>query len=260
MNVSGNMQRRRGQAAWACTTLFGMLSGVAVAGPGDHVRVGEAEIVPQVLLGTQFRSNVYLADTDVRSGVSLIVHPSATLKLDGKDLKMQALGAYDLRKYFEPELSNLDRFRDGTFKLDLRALPDSLIGVDLKESLVSSSRESESWTSDSALIQHLKNDLSGKLAIHPGEALEGGLGGKFVFDDYNVPESANVAMDPNYNSRLAYGPEANFKWRFFPAPRWCSTPPWSGSPGATTLSTSRTRAATTIPKSMGKPWRFPTAG
>lgn len=194
----------------------GGIPGAALAGPGDHIRFGQTEVVPQILLGTQYRSNVLLAEKDVQGGLSLIVHPSAALKLDGPKMKLQAAGAYDLRKYFDPDLTSLDRFRDGSLKGDLRLLPDSLLGFDVKESLVGSSRESESWNSDSALIQHTKNDLGARLAIHPGEALEGGLGGRFLIDDYNVPAEANVLLNPNYNSRLGYGPEASFKWRFFP--------------------------------------------
>jgi hypothetical protein len=203
-----------------CQSLVGCLAlGLATAPlavfaqPGDHVRIGDAELVPQLVVGTQYRTNVYLMEEDEEAGLALILQPSA----DGQDVKLDLGAGYAMRKYLESDLGNLDRFRDGNFDFELGLLPNSLIGFDLDERFVSSSRESEAWYSDSsALITHLRNDLSGALAFHPGGALEAQLGGHFVFDDYNVPADANVENDPNYNARLAYGPAAHFKWRFFP--------------------------------------------
>ena len=192
-------------------------SGTALAQPGDHVRLGEAELVPKLILGSHYRTNAYLMETNEEPGVALMLVPSAELELDGQDIKLDLGAGYHLRKYLSSELSNLDRFRDGKFDLDLGLLPKSIIGFDLHESFISSSRESEAWYDESnALITHLRNDLSGALAFHPGGALEADAGGHFTFDDYNVPAGANVENDANYNSRLAYGPSGHFKWRFFP--------------------------------------------
>lgn len=196
--------------AWA-------LPGIASAQPGDHVRIGDAELVPKLVLGSHYRTNVYLMEADTRSGFALLVQPSANLKLDGQDVKLDLGAGYKMRKYLDKDLANLDRFRDGNFDLGLNLLPKSVIGFNLDEEFVSSSRESEAWYSDtSALITHLRNDLSGGVAYHPGGALEAQAGGHFVFDDYNVPEGANLERDQNYNARLAYGPKGEFKWRFFP--------------------------------------------
>jgi hypothetical protein len=194
-----------------------VLVGTAQAEPGDHVRIGEAELIPKLVLGSHYRTNVYLMESSEQGGVALMLQPSGELKLDGQDVKLDLGAGYNLRKYLDSDLANLDRFRDGTFKLDLGLLPKSMIGFDLDENLVSSSRESEAWYEENnALITHLTNDLSGALAFHPGGALEADAGGHFVYDDYNVPDEANVASDANYNSRIAYGPAAHFKWRFFP--------------------------------------------
>ena len=193
------------------------ISGAAVAQPGDHVRIGDAELVPKVILGSHYRTNAYLMESNEEAGVALMLVPSAELKLDGQDVKLDLGAGYQLRKYMSSQLSNLDRFRDGNFKIDLGLMPKSIIGFDLQENFRSSSRESEAWYSETtALITHLRNDLSGAVAFHPGGALEADAGGHFSFDDYNVPAGANIDNNANYNSRLGYGPAASFKWRFFP--------------------------------------------
>ncbi len=193
------------------------LSGSAHAQPGDHVRVGDAELIPKVVLGTKYRTNAYLQEAEETPGLALFLSPSAELKLDGQDVKLDLGASYHLRKYVNQDLANLDRFRDGKFDLDLGLLPKSVIGFELSETFASSSRESEAWYAESnALITHLRNDLGGALAFHPGGALEAKAGGHFSWDDYNVPEGSNIEADANYNARLGYGPAGEFKWRFFP--------------------------------------------
>ena len=209
----------RSRAPLSCVVLATLgMAGIAHAEPGDHVRIGEAELIPKLVLGSHYRTNVYLMESSEQSGVALLLAPSAELKLDGQDVKLDMGAGYHLRKYLDSDLSNLDRFKDGNFKVDLGLLPKSMIGFNLSESLTSSSRESEAWytSESSALITHLTNNLAGGLAFHPGGALEAELGGRFVFDDYNVPAEANINNEPNYNSRIAYGPSGSFKWRFFP--------------------------------------------
>ncbi len=194
-----------------------VLPSVVMAQPGDHVRIGDAELVPKLVLGSHYRTNVYLQEAGESSGFALLLQPSADLKLDGQDLELGLGAGYKLRKYLSSDLANLDRFRDGNFDLDLGLLPHSVVGFNLREDFRSSSRESEAWYSESsALITHLRNDLSGGVVYHPGGALEAEAGGHFVFDDYNVPENSNIELDSNYNARLAYGPRGEFKWRFFP--------------------------------------------
>jgi len=193
------------------------VSATAHAQPGDHIRIGDAELVPKLVIGSKYRTNAYLMESNEEAGFALMVVPSAELELDGQDIKLDLGASYHLRKYFSSELSNLDRFRDGKFDLDLGLLPKSMIGFDLSETFASSSRESEAWyDASNALITHLSNDLAGALAFHPGGALEAKAGGHFVFDDYKVPPGANIDNQTNYNSRVGYGPEGSFKWRFFP--------------------------------------------
>ncbi len=191
-------------------------SSPVLAQPGDHVRIGDAELIPSVIIGSHYRSNVYLFESDERSGVALLVSPEAALELDGEELELKMGAGYHLRKYLGSEISNLDRFKDGNFALDVSLLPSKMLGFDLSESLTSSSRETEAWYAESALINHFSNDLAGALAFHPGGALEAEAGGHFDFDDYKVPEGSNIERNANYNSRIAYGPSGQFKWRFFP--------------------------------------------
>ncbi len=192
------------------------LSGSAYAQPGDHVRIGDAELTPSLILGTHYRSNIYLFESDERSGVALLLSPEAELTLEGEEVELDLGAGYHLRKYLGSEISNLDRFKDGRFDLEVGLLPSKMLGFDLSENLMSSSRETEAWYAESALISHFSNDLAGALAFHPGGALEARAGGHFDFDDYKVPEGSNIERNANYNSRLAYGPAGEFKWRFFP--------------------------------------------
>ncbi len=189
------------------------------------MRLGSAELIPSLRLGTFYRTNVFLQEANEQSGMALQVTPGVDLSLEKHEVELDLGGEYKLAKYFKPEFSSLDRFKDGNLTADIALLPNSVVGFELNERFVSSSRESESQANISegavddgaeSLIRHIKNDVGGELAFHPGGALDVRAGGHFMFDDYNVPEEATYSNDPNYNSRMQYGPEAKLKWRFFP--------------------------------------------
>lgn len=188
----------------------------AEAQPGEHVNLGEAELIPKVEIGSVYSSNVYLQEIDEQAGVALKLTPSAELTLESPELDLDLRGAYHFLKYLDPNLTNLDRYKDGLVDLDLGILPKALVGLDLEETFKSSSRASEATHAGSALIVKVANDLGGFLAFHPGGALEVKGGGRFIYEDYRVPPEVNIEQSPFYNSRIAYGPALEGKWRFFP--------------------------------------------
>ncbi len=130
------VQKLRSSVQWrslvGCVLVGALMPGVAQAQPGDHVRIGDAELVPKLVLGSHYRTNAYLMESDEEAGVGLMLRPSAELELDGQDLDVGLGAAYHLRKYLNPQLSNLDRYRDGHFDLALGILPSSGIGFELE--------------------------------------------------------------------------------------------------------------------------------
>ena len=85
----------------------------ANAEPGDHIRVGAAEITPSVVMGVNWNSNVYRTAGDLggeqgpESGANLRTGPRLQVALDSSDAVMTANAAYYLRKYFNPDFANL---------------------------------------------------------------------------------------------------------------------------------------------------------
>ena len=187
-----------------------------MAGPGDHIRLGNAELSPGLAVGSEYRSNVYLSEVDEVAGVNVNASPFVGLKLTNENLVLGAQGAYHLKKYLDPSLANLDRFNNVSADVDASILPHSNVGVDLSESFAIASRPSEAESAEDANITKLTNDLKALLAFHPGSALDVRLGGSFGVQDIKTPPEASIDNDARYNTRVGYGPVLNGRWKFFP--------------------------------------------
>lgn len=205
-------------------------SRVGLAAPGDHVRFGNAELVPSVgFLGT-WRSNNYLSpgvvaagnsselreQYRVRPGFNLSISPSLGLTVDGNRVKYSLRAGWEGRKYFSEELANLDRWRNTNIRSQLVALPKSVVGVKLGNSLVISGREADAVNSEDAYITQLQNDNRASLTIRPGSSMELDVGGLFNVRDYKVPPGFIGGNSANLNNRLGYGAFGDFRWRFLP--------------------------------------------
>jgi hypothetical protein len=215
------------------TLLLGLVfagpgGGVAVAGAGDHIRAGNAEIVPSVEFRVVRRSNVYLTEgsstdadgnavgIDPQSGTAVRMHPSLTIGIDGEDTTLDFNVDYNAVKYFEEVHSNLDRFKDVELGLGFRTLNNAPVGIKLNERFHITGRETEAAYASDAYINHVMNHTGGRISLRPGSSLELDVGGNFNFDKYDVSEDATADGSPGLNSRVGYGPAADLKWRFFP--------------------------------------------
>ena len=195
----------------------------ARAEPGDHIRTGDAEIIPSVMVGSEYRTNVYLEQglqgggaTAVNPGFNLQVVPRVEIALTGADITLDLDAYYELTKYLTPGLGNLDQFTDFGLGGTLVVLPDALLGVKLDERMMHEGTEDEATYSDHAYTSHFSNESTGQLSVHPGGALEIDGGGTFLYDDYNVPSTADPNNSVDLNERVGYGPALNGQWKFLP--------------------------------------------
>lgn len=225
------MKLNRPMTALMCLAFpGGMLGGwgsTAWAEAGDHIRLGQAEVIPSVGLRAVRRSNVYLAEgkttvggiavgAEEQSGTALRLHPALTIALDTDDTTLNFNVDYQAVKFIEEEHQNLDRYKDIELGLVLNTLKDSVVGLKLSERFHITGRETEADYASSAYINHLMNSTSGRIAIRPGSSLELDLGGNYTFDKYDISGETSSAGSPALNSRTAYGPVVDLKWAFFP--------------------------------------------
>ncbi len=190
---------------------------VAAASPGDHVRVGAAELTPSVKFVNQWQSNVYLQEDSEQSGLNLQVMPGLSLELDGNNLQLKVDAHYTARQYLDSSFSNLNQYSETEFELDMVGLPNSAVGFDFNDSFSISTHATEATYAERALITHLTNNASGSFSIHPGGALDVDLGGHFSYDDFYTPLEASLAnAAANLNSKVHFGPKVGVKWTFFP--------------------------------------------
>jgi hypothetical protein len=209
-------------------SVSGLVVGLTVgraahAEPGDHIRTGDAQIVPSITLATEYRSNAYLeeglvggGDTAVNPGVDLKLTPKIEIDVKGADATLDFDAAYQIKKYLTPGLDNLDRYTDFTLGGSFVVLPDALLGVKLDERMSYLGYETEAYYSDDAYTEHFGNTSQGQLSVHPGGALELDAGGTFLYDDYNVPAATNIDHSVNLNTRVGYGPTFTGQWKFLP--------------------------------------------
>ena len=203
--------------AQVCFVCAGSFASVAAASPGDHIRIGGAEITPSVRFVNQWQSNVYLQEVDEQSGLSLQVVPGFDLKLDGNDIKLEIGASYTARQYLNSSFSNLNQYSESDLEFDMVALPNSTIGFDFNDTFSISTHATEATYAERALITHVTNNASGSISIHPGGALDVDLGGHVSYDDFFTPQEASLAnSNANLNSKFHYGPKVDVKWTFFP--------------------------------------------
>lgn len=217
------MLRIAGSGTVACLSLI-MLSAAApaFAKPGDHIGTDNVQLIPSLMLTTQQRSNVFLQEgvigggEDVTAGTNLRIQPNITFKADNSDVLFSSSAGYTARKYFQSEISNLDRFRDFDIRGDVDLLRQSVVGLKLRERFQINGFESEADKADDPYIQILSNDLGARLAIRPGSSLEVDAGGNVSIDNYSGPDSNASFVRTGQNDRLGYGPAVDLKWRFLP--------------------------------------------
>jgi len=217
-NPVESLNKRKGLLSMA----LALWSLPAIGAPGDHIGTEGFEVTPELEMLSIYRTNLFLQEgtagggAPVTSGAAVQLRPNIGLRMKGDEADIRLKGGYAARKFLNPDLSNLDRFKDMNLGLKMNLLPNSLVGVRAFNNFFISGRETEAVGSDDAYVTHLKEQGQGTVVIRPGSSLSLDLGGGVDFDSYQVPEGRNVTGESSLNSRLGYGANAAVDWSFFP--------------------------------------------
>jgi len=210
--------------------LIGLLlsSSTAVAGPGDHIRVGAFELAPTVAMGSEFRSNVYRSEDDAVPAANLDLATGLGLSADGDDHQFDLGGLWELRKFFfvgpqqvgaerprGQRISALDRFDSGNARFGLDSFRRSRVGVTLHDDVALQNTTADAEYADLPYTTHFRNALGGGLRLSPSPAFSITPGGNWSYDDFRIPRVANE-RDRTLNERHTYGPDLDVEWRFLP--------------------------------------------
>ena len=201
----------------------------AHAGPGDHIRTGDAVITPSVMTGIEAHSNLYLADGGGQSpevsAMAWVLRPRVQMDLNARTVVFNLGAGYGMKAFidfypeddFHPE--NANRFSDLDADMSLVLFPQSKVGVKLVDRLQNESLAAELPTSagsGTANVVHTKNDLTGGVVLRPGSALAFDLLGQFGLDSYVIPLELTTEDNASFNGRTQYGPAVNGTWKFLP--------------------------------------------
>ena len=92
----------------ACAVLG--VSSLALADPGDHIRIGDATITPSLDVGLEYRTNPLRLEANSIPGVNMRIAPRVEMTLESQEVDIRIGGDYQLIKFFSQRLTNLDRF------------------------------------------------------------------------------------------------------------------------------------------------------
>jgi len=217
------------------TTLTLMLSlgalsaGTASAAPGDHIRAGDAELVPSIQVGGEYRTNLYRTETDPIGGANLRVAPGANLTVGSDDHSFRAGGQWEIRKFLfaqegtgaEADLTpaqraaRFDRFSDFGLTAGADLFRREVVGFQLAESIDFRNNSTDAQFAEAPFTSQFRNQLSGGVPVRPGPALAITPGAVWTYDQYLAPRQE--AFDTRVlNNRQSYGPTLSAKWAFLP--------------------------------------------
>jgi hypothetical protein len=207
---------------------FASLVSTAHAAPGDHIRAGDAEIVPSVQAGAEYRTNLYRTETDPVGGGSLLVAPGVAVTAGSDDHSFQMGGQWELRKMLfvqENEAtaglsageraSRFDRFNDFGVTAAASLFKREVVGFTISDAINMRNNTTDAQFSEAPFTTQFRNRLAAGLPIRPGPALAITPGALWTFDQYLVPRSDSFDSRV-LNYRHSYGPNLNAKWAFLP--------------------------------------------
>jgi len=209
------VRRPSGWLGGLATCLVACLPALSQAAPGDHIRAGEAVVTPSVELGIEHHTNAYRAESNVRGGTDVLLTPSVEIAAEGGDVEFSLEGAWELRKYFQSRLTNLDRYTDFRLGADLRLLKGQAVGFGLNEDAGLKNREVTRPFASTAYNTQFRNRFGGSMVIQAGPVLRFDLGGFWGYDDYLVQDYGAQGLRP-FNFRNSYGPTVDAEWSFLP--------------------------------------------
>lgn len=199
----------------------------AWAAPGDHIRVGDVELVPEVDLGAELRTNVYRDETTSVSAADFRIAPGLAASASGDDHEFRANGKWILRKYFyvgddqldlavptSERIGNLDRFDEFNISAGMDTFRRNIVGFKLADDIALQNFTADAEYADVPYSSQLRNTLTGGLRTNPGQALEVTPGGAWTLDSFRVPSADG--LERNLNTRNTFGPTLVAKWAFLP--------------------------------------------
>ncbi len=192
---------------------------VASAGPGDHIRAGDAVIVPDIDMGMEYSTNVFRSHDDPRAAPNLRISPGIQIETKAPELSLSLGAEYMLRKYLKEPYTSADRFSDFDLTAKLAARKRHAVGFNLFDnaSMVNVPVDmAGAIRNGGSYVSRLRNHLVGGVVLRPGQAMEFTLGGTWDFDDFQVPEGAQITNSRFLNRRQAFGPTVDARWTFFP--------------------------------------------
>jgi len=212
----------------AASTLL-LAGGSASAAPGDHIRAGDAELVPSLQLGAEYRTNLYRAEADPIGGANLRIAPGANLTVGSDDHSFRAGGQWEIRKFLfaqagdgaEADLpagqraARFDRFSDFGLSAGTDLFKREVVGFTLADNIAFRNNSTDAQFSEAPFTSQFRNTLQGGLPIRPGAALAVTPGGMWSFDQYLAPRQEG-ADSRVLNYRHSYGPTLGAKWAFLP--------------------------------------------
>jgi len=215
VSVARHERRPSGWLGRLATCLVAGLPALAWAAPGDHIRAGEAIITPSVEFGIEHSTNAYRAESDVRGGTDVLLTPRVEIAAEGGDVEFSLDGAWELRKYFQSGLTNLDRYTDFRIGADLLLLKQQAVAFRLNDDVGLKNREVTRPFAGSGFNTQFRNHFSGAIIVQAGPVLLFEIGGFWGYDDYLVQDYGNQGLRP-FNFRNSFGPTVDAEWSFLP--------------------------------------------
>jgi hypothetical protein len=198
------------------------ISGIAFAAPGDHIRAGDLEFVPNLALGLEYHTNVYRSEDEATPAANLRIAPGANLTASGDDHEFVFGGMWELRKYvyvadssdLDP-VSNLDRFDEFSLSAGANLFKRNIVGFRLGEQMAQRNWTVDTELADTPYTSQFRNAMSAGVRINPGPALEIVPGATWTYDALYLPRFV-AGEERLANQRNAYGPRLDAKYAFLP--------------------------------------------
>ena len=116
--------------------VFGLLVvGTTVEAETTGIGSDTVQLVPNVSVGGEYRSNLYLDEGEagggspVVQGTALLVNPTLAVNVKSDLLNLRLGSGYGVRRYVQEDLQNLNSFNDARVTLNGRLLPRSPVGI-----------------------------------------------------------------------------------------------------------------------------------
>lgn len=198
----------------------------AFGAPGDHLRIGEVTITPDLDLGLEYRSNAFRTEVDPQGSAAFRVAPGVAISGTTQSVQVQIDGEYAFRKFvalgnpgelgddtLRDQRSNLDRFNEFKLAARLSAFRDRPVGVSLGNRAVLRNNPSDvDIDSDDPYATQIRNTLDGSIDARPGPALTMGFGGHWTHAVFFIP--TNDTQREALNLKDQYGADARLSWQF----------------------------------------------